>query len=78
MGNQSSYLRTNTSPLNGLIAQLGRQWKLFQYWRARRMYARVAWHRRRSLDLFDKANRLIARNIRAPMPLFDRDDKGGR
>ena len=51
-----------------------RLWRRFQTWRAMRMYARVARLEVEAARLFDKANSLITQNVRAPMPLFDREN----
>ena len=53
-------------------------WRRFQHWRAMRMYARVIELAAEAEALTAKADRLIGKNVRAPMPLFDRLDDGGR
>lgn len=49
-------------------------WRRFQKWRAMRMYKRVLWHESEAAWLKHRADQLIGRNIRPPMPLFDRLD----
>lgn len=66
----------NTYRSKPLGAALGLAWRRFQYWRAMRMYAQVVRLKDRAERLFAKANRLIGRNVQAPMPLFDRDRDG--
>lgn len=71
------------SELGRLPALLWRKW---QVWRAMRIYERVVRIKCRIVELeikqgalFDKANRLIGRNVKPPMPLFDHlDDREGR
>jgi len=54
-------------------------WRRFQCWRAMRIYARVKRMPFLAEHLTAKADRLIGRNVRPPMPLFDGlDDREGR
>lgn len=55
-----------------------RLWRRFQYWRGMRIYARIARMAVRARLLKAEADKLIGRNVRPPMPLFDRDDSEGR
>jgi len=51
-------------------------WRRFQYWRAMRMYARIARLRDEGERLYAKANRLMGRNVQPPMTLFDNNREG--
>ena len=64
-----------------------RLWRRFNIWRATRIYARVIEMKTKGKMLAieaeilaAKADRLIGRNAKPPMPLFDRldDSEGGR
>lgn len=68
----------NTSQSNGLTRMLALQFRRFQHWRAMRMYARISRLKDEAEWLYEKANRLIGRNVQHPMPLFDRDNQEGR
>ncbi len=60
---------------NRLTRPLIKQWHRLHAWRATRLYASVA---ARSLKLeadLHKADRLTAKHVRPPMPLFDRKNK---
>lgn len=61
----------NTFKSKPLGAVLGLAWRRFQYWRAMRMYARIVRLRSEAETLYAKANKLMGRNVQAPMPLFD-------
>lgn len=64
IGRRRSFSRENLS-----LTQL-------QYWRAMRMYARIARLRDEGERLYAKANRLMGRNVQPPMPLFDNNREG--
>lgn len=68
----------NTSQSWTLTKVPMRLWRRFQHWRAMRMYARVHAMARESEALAAKADRLIGKNVKPPMPLFDRLDSEGR
>lgn len=68
----------NISQLNGLTRLPMRLWRRFNHWRAMRIYSQVRRMPHRAAELTAKADRLIGKNVRPPMPLFDRDDSEGR
>jgi hypothetical protein len=53
-----------------------RLWRRVQYWRAMRIYARAVRLAVKARWLTRKADRLIGKNVRPPMPLFDRYQEG--
>lgn len=68
----------NISQLSGLTRLPMRLWRRLNHWRAMRLYAQVRRMPHRAAALTAKADRLIGKNIRPPMPLFDRDVSEGR
>lgn len=66
----------NISRSSGLITMPMRLWRRFNHWRAMRIYAQVRRMPHRAAALTAKADRLIGKNVRPPMPLFDRDREG--
>lgn len=66
----------NTSQSNGLTAMPMRLWRRFNHWRAMRIYAQVRRMPHRAAALTAKADRLIGKNVRPPMPLFDHHQEG--
>lgn len=66
----------NIWQLNALTRAPHRLWRRFQYLRAMRIYSRLARWARLTPDLKRKADRLIGKNVRPPMPLFP--DEGDR
>lgn len=66
----------NTYRSSKPTATLGLLWRRFQYWRAMRKLSRIVWHKDQAERLFAEANRLMGRNVQAPLPLFDRDREG--
>lgn len=67
----------NTFRSNRLTATPALLWRRFQYWRAMRKLSRIVWHKDQAERLYAEANRLMGRNVQAPLPLFDHD-RGGR
>jgi len=63
----------NTLRSSALIKAPMRLWREFQHWRAMRIYARVIAMGPEAEALTAKADRLIGKNVKPPMPLFDRD-----
>lgn len=61
---------------NRLTATPALLWRRFQYWRAMRMLSRVVALKHEAERLFARANKLMGRHIRPPMPLFDHDSEG--
>ena len=68
----------NTSQLSGPTKLPMRLWRRFNHWRAMRLYAQVRRMPHRAAELTAKADRLIGKNVRPPMPRFDGDDREGR
>lgn len=64
----------NTSKSNAPLKLPMRVWRGFQHWRAMRIYARVVWMAAEAERLTAKADQMIGKNVKPPMPLFDRDD----
>jgi len=62
----------STSQSNAVTKLPALLWRRFQYWRAMRIYRRVAAMKIQVERLYAKANRLIGKNVQPPMPLFDR------
>jgi hypothetical protein len=54
-----------------------RLWRRFQHWRAMRIYRRVDRMHFEAQVLTYRADRLIAKHVKPPMPLFDRLDSRG-
>lgn len=67
----------NTSQSSARIKAPWRLWRRFQYWRAMRIYARLARWARKSPALKLKADRLIGKNVEPPMPLWQHADRQG-
>jgi len=59
---------------SGLGARLATLWRRFQYWRGMRIYVRLQRMELDALELKARADRMIGRNVRPPMPLFDMHD----
>jgi hypothetical protein len=55
-----------------------RLWRRFQHWRAMRLYARVNAMPEEARRLTARADRMIGKNVKPPMPLFDWRDSEGR
>lgn len=68
----------NISQSRGLTRLPMRLWRRFNHWRAMRLYARVRRMPEQAAELTAMADRLIGKNVRPPMPLFDRDYSEGR
>lgn len=66
----------NISRSSGLITMPMRLWRRFNHWRAMRLYAQVRRMPHRAAAMTAKADRLIGKNVRPPMPLFDHDSEG--
>lgn len=66
----------NTARSSRLTATPMRLWRRFNHWRAMRLYARVRRMPHLAAAMTAKADRLIGKNVRPPMPLFDHDSEG--
>lgn len=66
----------NTSQSSARIKAPWRLWRRFQYWRGMRIYARIERWAVKAQILRPKADKLIGKNVRPPMPLFP--DEGER
>jgi len=64
----------NTYQSSALIKAPMRLWRRFQLWRAMRIYTRVVLMGEEAIRLAAKADRLIGKNVKPPMPLFDHDE----
>lgn len=56
---------------SGLTRMPHRLWRRFQYWRGMRKLARVQRLKAEAEREFDEGCRLIGRNVKPPMPLWD-------
>lgn len=65
----------NISQLSALTRLPMRLWRRLNHWRAMRLYAQVERMPERAAELTAKADRLIGKNVRSPMPLFDRNNE---
>lgn len=63
--------------LSELIRMPMRLWRRLSHWRAMRLYAQVRRMPHRAAAMTAKADMLIGKNVRPPMPLFDHDSEGG-
>lgn len=50
-------------------------WRRYQHWRAMRMLRRVVRLKDEAERLYATANQLLKRNVRSPLPLFDREPR---